>query len=157
MARDIAWRPCLKTQIAMAEEMKWHFCGNKRSIILMSSARWREAWCSHAVRTGAGSKHGKPNISKNTERRDEAPVNTEDTYFPLGDGMIKFCHRSITCSNTLVNYSKKSALVMWAELCDTATKHLPEIVRWRNAARWVRDESWAVSRLLFYYAYRTTT
>lgn len=47
-----------------------------------------------------------------TERRDEAPVNTEDTYFPLGDGMIKFFHRSITCSNTLVNYSKKSALVM---------------------------------------------
>lgn len=69
MGRDIAWPPWLKTQIALAGEMRWHFCGNKSSIILMSSAGWIEARFSHVIpRTGKGSKHGKPNKGEKTER-----------------------------------------------------------------------------------------
>lgn len=68
MGRDIAWRPWLKTQIALAGEMRWHFCGNKSSIILMSSAGWREARYAHVIRTEAGGKHREPKEGEETKR-----------------------------------------------------------------------------------------
>jgi len=67
--RENGQRYCLATMAKDTDCPGWRDeMRNKSSIILMSSAGWREARSSHAIRSGAGGKNRKPKIRGQTER-----------------------------------------------------------------------------------------